>query len=230
MSVAETEAQLAEVELLLQESPGDETLTNLQRDLVELIELTKTEPVAEINHRECATGHRESIALDHIESAPDHTESVPDHRESTPDHDHIESASKVMASVANENLSNTPRTLSIPVAKKKSGPSDAGILTSKFELPSHLLPLPSDTEAERAKKKRTAKALKSKFRSRQKTAETAKKQKSWKNFMTKGKGKKSGGKSIFATEDGITARVGVIGRTVAGEAGQETKKRLRHEI
>jgi len=118
-------------------------------------------------------------------------------------------------------------------------------LKEKFEIPQHLLPLSSDTEAERTRKRRTIKALKSKFRSKQKSAETEVKQKSWQDFMSKGKKKKGGviggpvvgsstGRSIFATEDGINAKVGVIsgGPERGGIVSEKDsgRKRFRHEF
>lgn len=99
---------------------------------------------------------------------------------------------------------------------KKKQKSDEAVLEAKFELPSHLVPLESDTPAQRLKKQRTAKALKSKFREKQKEAEHSKRQRDWKSFATKAPGgkKRKGGNvwsgSIFSTEEGVNARVGVI--------------------
>jgi hypothetical protein len=44
------------------------------------------------------------------------------------------------------------------------------MIDAKSELPSHLVPLESDTSAQKIKKQRTAKAIKSKFREKQKEA------------------------------------------------------------
>ncbi|KAL3811022.1 hypothetical protein ACHAXA_010283 [Cyclostephanos tholiformis] len=99
---------------------------------------------------------------------------------------------------------------------KKKHKSDDAMLEAKFELPSHLVPLESDTPAQKLKKQRTAKALKSKFREKQKEAEHSKRQRDWKSFATKAPGgkKRKGGNvgsgSIFSTEEGVNARVGVI--------------------
>lgn len=107
--------------------------------------------------------------------------------------------------------------------KKKKKKDDAVLDAKSFELPSHLVPLESDTPAQKMKKQRTAKALKSKFREKQKEAQHAKKQNDWKSFATKtGKRKKGipGGSSIFSTEEGVDARVGVVSgggrRTMTG--------------
>ena len=100
--------------------------------------------------------------------------------------------------------------------KKKKQKSDDAVLSAKFELPSHLVPLESDTPAQKLKKQRTAKALKSKFREKQKEAEHSKRQHDWKSFATKATGGKKrtgvvvGSGRIFSTEEGVNARVGVI--------------------
>jgi survival-of-motor-neuron-related-splicing factor 30 len=104
--------------------------------------------------------------------------------------------------------------------KKKKKKSDDAMIEAKFELPSHLVPLESDTPAQRLKKQRTAKALKSKFREKQKEAEHSKRQSDWKTFATKAIGKKKKGVviggSMFSTEEGVNARVGVISGGAGG--------------
>lgn len=115
--------------------------------------------------------------------------------------------------------------------KKKKKKSDDAMIEAKFELPSHLVPLESDTPAQRLKKQRTSKGLKSKFREKQKEAEHSKRQSDWKTFATKAivknkKGVVIGG-SMFSTEEGVNARVGVIsgagGRKMT--ASEEPNKR-----
>ncbi|KAL3763833.1 hypothetical protein ACHAW5_007787 [Stephanodiscus triporus] len=122
--------------------------------------------------------------------------------------------------------------------KKKKQKSDDAVLDAKFELPSHLVPLESDTPAQKLKKQRTAKALKSKFREKQKEAEHSKRQHDWKSFATKATGGKKrkggviGSGSIFSTEEGVNARVGVIsgggGRKMTDFADPNPNK--RHKI
>lgn len=93
----------------------------------------------------------------------------------------------------------------------------AAAATVAFEVPAHLTPLPSDTEAERQKKRRAIKALKSKFKNKQMTVESEVKQKHWQNFMQK-KSKKNHNYynkmtstgSIFQTQESIDSKVGVI--------------------
>jgi survival-of-motor-neuron-related-splicing factor 30 len=143
------------------------------------------------------------------------------------DDDNIHAANATKDSnTANTNTANattSPASTEKKSKKKKKVADNDNAAEAVFELPSHLVPLESDTPAQRLKKQRTAKALKSKFREKQKEAEHAKRQNDWKSFASKaagGKKRKGGGgnTSIFSTEDGVNARVGVIsgggGRTM----------------
>ena len=95
--------------------------------------------------------------------------------------------------------------------KKKKKKSEDCSSPTTFELPNHLIPLDSDTDAQRQKKQRAAKSLKSKFRAKQKEKEQTKRANDWKSFASKtSKKKKVGGKSIFSTEEGVNAKVGVM--------------------
>ena len=110
--------------------------------------------------------------------------------------------------------------------KKKKKKKSEDTLSATFELPNHLIPLDSDTDAQRQKKQRAAKSLKSKFRAKQKEKEQTKRANDWKSFASKtSKKKKIGGKSIFSTEEGVNAKVGVIsggsGRKMTGFSNQE---------
>ena len=111
--------------------------------------------------------------------------------------------------------------------KKKKKSKDDTVLDAKFELPSHLVPLDSDTEAQRQKKARTAKALKSKFRNKQKEAQHAKKQNDWQSFAKSSKRKKGGmgGSSIFSIDEGVNGRVGVVSGGSGGRKMSASVKR-----
>ena len=114
--------------------------------------------------------------------------------------------------------------------KKKKKKKSTTEQTQTFELPSHLIPLESDTPAQKLKKSRAAKSLKSKFRSKQKEIEAAKKANDWKSFATKTK--KKVGSSIFSTEEGVNARVGVVsgggtrGMTEFAERGEKKRHKF----
>lgn len=113
--------------------------------------------------------------------------------------------------------------------KKKKKKKSEDLLSTTFELPNHLIPLDSDTPAQKQKKHRAGKTLKSKFRSQQKEVEHAKRANDWKSFSSKtSKKKKVSGKSIFSTEEGVNAKVGVIsggsGRAMTGFSEQGKHK------
>ena len=111
--------------------------------------------------------------------------------------------------------------------KKKKKSKDDAVLDAKFELPSHLVPLDSDTEAQRQKKARTAKALKSKFRNKQKEAQHRRKQNDWQSFAKSSKRKKGGmgGSSIFSIDEGVNGRVGVVSGGSGGRKMSASVKR-----
>ena len=111
--------------------------------------------------------------------------------------------------------------------KKKKKSKDDAVLDAKFELPSHLVPLDSDTEAQRQKKARTAKALKSKFRNKQKEAQHRRKQNDWQSFAKSSKRKKGGmgGSSIFSIDEGVNGRVGVVSGGSGGRKMSASTKR-----
>ena len=94
-----------------------------------------------------------------------------------------------------------------------------------FVLPDHLIPLDTDTEAERNKKRRTAKALKSKWREQKKQIESEQKQKSWQSFQKKTK-KRGKDESIFSTQEGVADRVGVISK----KQMTDNRKRQKHDF
>lgn len=113
-----------------------------------------------------------------------------------------------------------------PEKKKKKKKKNESLRPLTFELPNHLVPLESDTPAQKLKKARAAKSLKSKFRAKQKEVEATKKANDWKSFATKTK--KKVGSSIFSTEEGVNARVGVVsggGSRGMTEFGEGEKKR-----
>lgn len=118
-----------------------------------------------------------------------------------------------------------------PKKKKKKKDRTDAILKSEFELPTHLVPLESDTAAQKLKKQRAAKALKSKFKSKKKEAEHAKRQNDWKSFASGGKGKKKkknpivGHTSIFATGSEVDSKVGVGHQHARTSASSGERKR-----
>jgi survival-of-motor-neuron-related-splicing factor 30 len=198
--LAEYESQLADIEQLLQASPQDESLLALKKDLMELVTLTRT-----------TLGHS----------------SIPEHEDAHVPVAAVSSAMQAGATAAvnaNDNdieedeVVEDPNNLNNSTNKKKRKK------LKDFVLPEHLIPLDTDTEAERNKKRRTAKALKNKYRLKKKEVESENKQKSWQSFQKK---TKSGGGSIFATQEGVDDRVGVISKKQMTDF--EGRKRHKHD-
>lgn len=247
--LAEYESQLADIEALLEADPSDESVQKLRADLVELIALTKSE-LASAAAGAGTTGDDEVAAGSAAaSSAGDTGEALELPPPPVPVPDSVPAAVAAVAAVPEQyqipatvgdgGATAAPTTEEAAAAlakaekKKKKKKKDAAI--SEFEIPERLQPLPSDTDAERKKKTRAIKALKSKHREKTKEVETAQKQRSWQDFVSGGKKKKkrkgvAGEGSIFATEDGVQARTGVVG----GGGGRGTvsgfddRKRHKH--
>ena len=247
--LAEYESQLADIEALLEADPSDESVQKLRADLVELIALTKSE-LASAAAGAGTTGDDEAAAGSAAaSSAGDTGEALELPPPPVPVPDSVPAAVAAVAAVPEQyqipatvgdgGATAAPTTEEAAAAlakaekKKKKKKKDAAI--SEFEIPERLQPLPSDTDAERKKKTRAIKALKSKHREKTKEVETAQKQRSWQDFVSGGKKKKkrkgvAGEGSIFATEDGVQARTGVVG----GGGGRGTvsgfddRKRHKH--
>lgn len=206
----EYESQLADIEELLQADPTDEGMLKLKSDLVELIALTKEEQGddAPVKEEEAAPPaapvddapepQSRSTVVPASAAAPAVSESIPLPSISVP-------ASATSASSSGE-----------PPKKKLKKLKD-------FEAPAHLQVQEGDNEKETNRKKRAVKALKQKHREKQREYESVKKQQSWQNFSKKKGSKKK--KSIFATQDGTHAKVGVV----SGGSMTEFGERKRHK-
>lgn len=231
MSLEEYQSQLSDIELLLAESPEDESLLKLKSDLLELIELTaeqdqeqegivENDAIDNDNDNDAGSVHGAeqqedgtSMKEQEFTSASAAATGVEALTETALSSNEMTEAEKEKetASSSTTTISTTAATTKPKMSMKKS----KKILSKPFEIPSHLIPLDSDTDAERKRKKRAARALKAQYKSTQKTVESQVKQQSWQDFNKKTKKKRKGtGGSIFKTEDGIGARVGVISGSV----------------
>jgi survival of motor neuron-related-splicing factor 30 len=247
--IAEYESQLAGINELLAASPGDESLLELKRDMEELLALSKaslegqqqqeesgsttTEPNTEAAAATAAPGSSESSSLDDLQ-LPLRTS-----------HDGQQSSSAAAADFNTDSgVDSVNAELALAEAMQNGAaqaaaasldepPNDDGNKKSKkkekvkdFVLPPHLVPNEGDSEAERNRKRRAAKALKNKWRQRMKEVESTNKQKSWQSFQKKTKRKGDEGESIFATKDGVSDRVGVVSKKQMTEFG--SRKRHKH--
>lgn len=234
--MSEYENQLAEVKEMLESDPNDESLLQLRDDLLQLI--AETREHSDGTHIDNSSTLQEQMVSPQFVSISAHNES-----NSTLESNKIE-LNPVNNSTNNTNADGTathspPEEKAAPQTSKDSAAPVKKLKKSKkvstpsatFEVPTHLIPLESDTEAERNKKRRAIKTLKSKWRERVKESTTTKKQKSWQDFVGKGKKKRKPGVnvggSIFKTEDGVNARVGVIG---SGKSMTEFGERKRFKM
>ena len=233
--IAEYQSQLDGVEELLKESPQDESLLKLKSDLLELISLVSGADDTGEGATELEVPLDTAIEEGKGSGKGDTKEEI---RVEESDNEH----SGKSPSIAAEQTTSSSTTAALPKEQPSNGTSDPSksakakkksskIVTKPFEIPAHLLPLDSDTDAERKRKRRTIKALKSQHRSNVKSYESEKKQQSWLDFSKKKKKKKDS--SIFATGEGLGAKVGVIsgGGKRASESGNGKKqKRGRHKF
>ena len=219
-------SQLADVNEMLAADPSDVSLIKLREDLTELITLTKTEVGGkdQVISPSPPNGGPDFIAPSAVTAVDATVTATVSDLIATDHNPSLESVEKDPPPAA------VATAAAVAPGKKKIKKSSKAV-PDKFELPDHLRPLDSDTDAERKRKSRAAKALKSKWRERRKEMEGAARQQSWKNFATKGPKKdKTKKRSIFATEEGVNAKVGVISGTTGVRAGMtEYDGRKRHK-
>lgn len=219
-ALVEYQSQLAEVEELLEADTNDESLLQLKADLLLLIQETQSHDESQgASNEENTAGHNAALLItkDMVEPpSPENNSSIAltaavHAGVTTEEQEETKQNSKNDDSY---NAESCNKDTNKSEKKKSSKKSKATKVPSTFEIPTHLVPLESDTEAERNRKRRAIKTLKSKWRERVKESTTTQKQKSWHDFMGKTKKKRKPGvsnTSIFQTEDGVNARVGVIG-------------------
>jgi hypothetical protein len=218
--IEEYKAQLADVEGLLNESPNDATLLSLKRDLLELLEVSgaavTTEDAEQVEATVQAQQHETPAA--HVGATAAMADNALDQalRNAVGSIGHGETAPPPAATVASE-----PAQPEKPTAPAAAAAEKKKKVKAAFEIPKHLEINESDTTAEKNKKKRAIKALKSKWKESVKEAESDKKQKSWQSFQKKRNIK---GDSIFKTGD---TAVGVV--SAAGRKLTDFDDRKRHK-
>jgi survival-of-motor-neuron-related-splicing factor 30 len=227
-SLQEYESQLADVVALLEESPDDEGLQSLKADLKELIAITQQSQ----NDTSHGTG-AEAASFAAV---------VPSVQHGSVAAAITAAADKALADALGETNEdddefdhNNPRTyeaqVALPdaqtvVANKAASSKKAISVSKEFEVPSGLVVLDTDTDAEKARKYRAIKSLKTKWRAKKKELETDQKQKSWQSFQKKKKSTTD--KSMFATSTERDTKVGVVsvGSRQLTSGGQ--RKRHKH--
>lgn len=100
-----------------------------------------------------------------------------------------------------------------------------------FVMPEHLKAQPTDTDEQRAKKRKKIKALKLQIKTKEADALSSSKQNSWTSFVKKQSGKKVKGgvkaDSMFASPDAVNGKVGVTG---SGSGLTEFEQRKRWDL
>jgi survival-of-motor-neuron-related-splicing factor 30 len=216
MSLEEYQAQLADVEALISEAPGDESFLKLRDDLLELIALTKQEE----ENQQAPQGQTMSAAsLKNDYKFETSTDSL------------LSNTAAVPLDINNQQDEKTSSVDTPVPAVAKIDKKIKQKIKKPFEIPEHLVPLESDTEVQRNKKKRAIKALKSKHKAALKEYETTVKQSAWLDFSQKKRKKGKGpGESIFKTADD-GGKVGVVTastNTAAVTSTSANPKRQRH--
>lgn len=244
--VAEYETQLEEVQQLLNDAPNDESLRSLKRDLEELLAITrktidkaddgsnKKKPTATPSALEKAleaavgvvTKDNSSSQMKEVQHDGSSQNAKPANADEPHNPEETETAKKKSTKVKDFEvpshliaLVSTPLFLSLSLV---FSPSSYTLRNSSIFL-ALIVCQDTDTDAEKNRKHRALKALKSKWRAKKKEAESEKKQKSWQSFQKKRKIKD---KSMFSTSDG-DAPVGVV--SVGGRLMTEGKERKRHK-
>ncbi len=218
--LSEYKSQLNDIELLLEESPNDESLLKLKSDLIELIQLTNEQLVPSTS---TSNLNSKIQSLENEKSEEGYYFNVDDNQDVVGSMANATTATSAATALASHITKEDKESESSSQSKSSMLKKSKKILSRPFEIPTHLLPLDSDTDAERKRKKRSIKALKSQYKSTVKEVESEVKQQSWQDFNKKSKKRKGvkglHGESIFKTEDGVGARTGVI--TGAVQVGKE---------
>mmetsp|Transcript_13320 Transcript_13320/g.15157 ORF Transcript_13320/g.15157 Transcript_13320/m.15157 type:complete len:234 (-) Transcript_13320:311-1012(-) len=216
--IVEYESQLISIVQLLEASPDDESLFVLKKDMEELLELSRAtiesessppQPVESNTQLNEASG---TIYRPHPNVKQETaTETVPPIDTATTFNDDGSSGG------GDEIVASMKKAPPQKVKKRKKHKK-----VKEFTLPSHLIPNDEDTDTERNKKRRAAKSLKDKWRHQRKEIESDNRQKSWQSFQKKTVGKRvvdDGTGSIFATQEGVNDRVGVVSKKQKTEFG-----------
>lgn len=222
--IQEYESQLADVESLLAGSPEDSSLLSLKSDLMELLNLTRSAApaLAPDSSGKGMPGQSTGNVFDRA------MEAALGQSVGREEHEIVSEAPLAVASFADTVQeaadAAVPRTVNTfeegDVSKKK-----IKAVKAEFEVPKHLIALDTDTTAERNKKQRALKALKSKWRESKKDMESTNKQKSWQSFQKK---KKITSTSMFKTgDDSAVGVVSASGKRQLTDYGE--RKRHKHD-
>jgi len=212
--VAEYEAQLADVDLLLSTDPSNTDVQKLRADLSTVLELTRDLIRVQSDSGATAAAEPEQKAAEDSREAPGDLAAYDDLDALKP------GAPEEKKKKSNyERVTIGGRPMNLKVAED-----------GQLEIPENLNILDTDTEAERQKKRKLMKKIRYQNRLRAQEQERQQKQSSWQAFQRKDAKRKVGGvtgkrrkqQSIFATSDG--GRVGVTGSGKGMTSFEQRKK------
>ena len=228
--IQEYESQLSDVEALLQASPDDPSLLSLKTDLIDLINITRQQAetpllATAVAAPETITNGAGSVSVFDraLEAAVGNSVGREEQNVEAGTNENMKSFAETIIDASYDAEQSTLPVSIDTVTGTEPAKKKQKIFKAEFEVPQHLIPLETDTEAERNKKQRALKALKSKWRESKKEMESANKQKSWQSFQKKTKVKSS---SIFKTGDSAVGVVSAAGRQLTDFA---SRSRHKHE-
>jgi survival-of-motor-neuron-related-splicing factor 30 len=226
--------QLNQIQDLLRDDPTNAEFLQLKKDLMELISLT--------THQEQLKSVSSGLLVLGASSGAPHTGSK-EQEEKEPvrkgieaiyspseNADHEEKKKSEAATFPLSKKSTSAKTnmvepteMATAAISKRKVPAN---ISETFQVPSHLIPLESDTAAEQNRKRRTIKALKRQHKEKVKELHATSKQQSWQQFSSKAM-KKIKGKadSIWRTSE--TRGVGVVGTDVQKQEAAHSSKRFK---
>ncbi|GMI26275.1 hypothetical protein TeGR_g12334 [Tetraparma gracilis] len=194
---AELRAQLADVEALLADDPGNDEFRQLKDDLVELLEITEEDEEPEAPKPAPATA-----------TAPAPAPAAPP-------------PAAAAAAAAAPDLAALDSLLPSAAPEKKR---PAITSASEFVIPDNLRLAATDTEEAKAKKRKKVKALKQKFNTAKSSSAATEKKASWQSFVAKGKGKRRVPKeSMYKTGDSLGVGVGSTSKGTVTDNGKKQK-------
>jgi len=241
------EEELIQVKELLQEDPTNPEYVQLHNDLIELIEITKQEHQQEQEqeqqrHQEDATAadaklngakkeeETNSSAVNASKSQAVITATGEEHETVFPLSKSSSSCSAPQYTFASSAQASSSASINDTAAaatsklKPKKITSPSASIPDTFQVPSHLIPLESDTAAEQNRKRRTIKALKRQHKHKIKEVECTNKQQSWQQFSAKASTKKSiKSSSIWRTSESRGVGVVTSATTGGGKEGEGSR-------
>mmetsp|Transcript_11596 Transcript_11596/g.16661 ORF Transcript_11596/g.16661 Transcript_11596/m.16661 type:complete len:233 (-) Transcript_11596:1572-2270(-) len=216
--------QLIQIQKLLAEDPNNEEYLQLQKDLIELITITTKErsSVSEASISDSTVGKcGEEKNRSAEEEEEKKTEMVFPLSKSSQCHTALEVLPSEDSTIAVSTDDNK-------ASKKKPTTT----ISENFQVPSHLIPLESDTAAEQNRKRRTIKALKRQHKEKVKEVHATSKQQSWQQFSNKVSNKKGTTKTSSIWRTSETRGVGIVSAATADggiidESRSSSNKRLK---